>query len=307
MKVLGVYNLDKHIMRFGLFVFFVIGGFLNGLIYELQFLFMGALLLIMLSVVWAVRREIRLYSFQIPLILLSLAYWAGAAYGWDKENAILEAARISCLVPLSFFLVVPGNGHDKFGMKLVTYTSILLVGFGLLFHLFREGRLESTFQYANSLAMLLLVSLLYALRLFDEKRGYLNLLLIVVSACALLMTASRFIWVLSVPACISCFIVYPGLRKFGSILRLAVMGGAGIVFYVYLTGIDALYQRMASIRLGTEELQLRFVYWKDAWKVIREYGWTGLGGGGWSLAGPEGYFVKISIIIIFKYGWMRVF
>lgn len=274
-------------------VFFIgLGAWLNGFVYERQFLYMDALLFLLLAGLWIYEKNVRLYSFQIPLFMMIACYWISVAYAMDKEQAVLEAARWTGLVPLSFMAVLPTEGSRESVRRVLIWAGAGLTLFGIMSSLFREGRLESTFQYANALALLLLLALLAVLDRLANRAGLLDAVLAGMILTGLLLTYSRFVWVLAVPALAAMMFLHKGLRSMRFLVIVSALAVCAVGWLAASYGLSGVGERIRSIGWHAEELQLRLVYWKDGWDMLRTYGWFGTGGGGWSLAGPQGYYVK---------------
>jgi hypothetical protein len=159
------------------------------------------------------------------------------------------------MVPLSLLSAMLPADQDQRIAKIIAWSGIGLFIWGIVFHLFREGRLESTLQYANALAAYFLVSLLYALWLFAYKNKWVYLFQAIILLSGILLTYSRFIWILTVVVIAILFLINSELRKRKVIVPFAIGGLAAAGGIVLSAGSGSIVVRLQSIRFGAEELQ----------------------------------------------------
>jgi O-antigen ligase len=274
-------------------LFFIVGGcLLNGWVYDAPLFMIKLFLWGALLITWMLQKEIRIGPIQILIVLFTCCYVISIFYAVDIEQALIEASRNSLMVPLSLLSAMLTADQDQRIAKIIAWSGIGLFIWGIVFHLFREGRLESTLQYANALAAYFLVSLLYAMWLIAYKNKLVYLFQAIILLSGILLTYSRFIWILTVVVIAILFSINADLRKRKVLVSFAIGGLAAAGGIVLSAGTGSIEARLQSIRFGAEELQLRLFYWKDAIQLLKTYWWKGTGGGGWSLIGPVGYFVK---------------
>lgn len=268
-----------------IFVMFFIGGALfTGYIEESAFLAMNALLYIVFLIVIGVRKSLTVTWLHIPVILFAACYWIACFYAVDLEAAVLEASRVSSLIPLSFMMLMIDREKLTRLMALWPWIGLFYVVVGILFQLERDGRLESTLQYANALAIVLLVNILISMLLFAKSKSNIQLFLIVVNAAGLLLTFSRSVWVLWLISVVVMIAVIPQFRNKKSILKLAACHLASLIFAMLIKQ-DILFflNRISTIQTKTSEFQIRLVYWRDSLKMFADHLFGGSGGGGWAV------------------------
>jgi len=267
-----------------IFLFFIGGAVFTGYMPESSFLWMNALLYIGFVVVLWFQRSITIAWVHIPIVTLVASYWVSCVYAVDLEAAILEASRVSSLIPLSLMLTMLVRGKVLQIISYWPWMGVFLVVIGNAFQLFREGRLESTIQYANALALIFLVNILISLLSFAKVKSYLQLVLLTVNATGLLLTFSRSVWILWMISVVVIILVIPQIRTKTSMLLLFSCHLLSLIIAMLIKQ-DILFflNRVSSIQTKTSEFQIRLVYWKDSIRMFFDYWLGGSGGGGWSI------------------------
>lgn len=273
------------------------GSLFQGFYYEQSYLIVGIVLILGFTGFTLWHSEIHFSLFHLPIVFMAIQYGVSILYAVDREQAILEAAKFGLLVPWALIVTsVPLMQRIDY-LKSWTWAGAGLVVWGLLFQLERKGRLESTLEYANTLAIVLLVGLLSGLFFYVIQKKKRYLILVGILGAGLLLTYSRSVWILWLLSVSTSFFLLPEFRK-----RAAWIGAICAHFLSFLIAAtikqDPLFfwSRMQSIQPQTSEFQIRLVYWKDSLRIIKDYGWTGSGGGGWvvlqQLYRSKEYFVK---------------
>jgi len=280
-----------------LIIFFWIGAFSKGYFIETAFFSLNALLYIGFIVNLALSRAFIISKIHIVILLFVAGYWVSVLFAVDVEQAVLEAGRVSGLLPLSWMIVLLPKDKLTGLYKMWPSIGASTVIVGILFGMERNGRLESTFYYANALALLLLVSIIICILLFLQERRSLYMLLLTINAVGLLLTFSRSVWVLwLVMVCVMVVWLFEK-RKRSAWLYIGLAHLCSLGLAMLIKG-DWLFfwQRASTIQSNTSELQIRLVYWKASLGMIRDYWWGGTGGGGWNvlvhLYRSQDYYVK---------------
>jgi O-antigen ligase len=305
--------------------YFWVGAVWQGYYAETAYLCSNVILFTALLVVICRKRELVLSRIHIFVFLFVAVYWIAAIHSVDPEQAILESARVSALLPLSLFIqMIPADSLKRL-YGLWPWVGAMLTIIGLALAMERNGRLESTLEYANALAIFLLVNIGVSMLLYLQERRVVHLALLAVNAVGLLLTFSRSVWVLWLILALAALIWFPELRKRRMWISIGAAHLCSVVIAFLIKG-DALFfwQRVSSIQSKTSEFQIRLVYWKDSLGVIRDYWWSGTGGGGWNvllhLYRSQDYFVRyvhnhfvqitldtgVLGLIVFA-GWLGVF
>jgi len=157
--------------------------------------------------------------------------------------------------------------------------------------------LESTIQYANSFAIILLISILVSLYHYSSTKSNVSLSLVCINSIGLLLTYSRSVWVIWLLGVVTLIIIIPNLRNLKSILYIVLSHFFALVSAIVIQK-DILFfmNRLTSIHSSAPEFQIRFVYWKDSIGILSKYWLGGTGGGGWAVLQhqfqSQQYFVK---------------
>lgn len=161
------------------------------------------------------------------------------------------------------------------------WNGITLLVFGWMFK--NGDLLDSVFGYANILAAIcmMLMFLLYDQWLIaapSKRRNYLLLLLIGI-AVSLIATSARIAWGLTFIGLIVQTVFslenpnkHDLLKKWTAIVAVAVT----VVFAVSLMNF-ALWNELTQL----SSLRIRFTYYWDAFRIVRENPWWGIGADGW--------------------------
>lgn len=265
-------------------IFFVSGTIFTGFIFESNFLIMNACGYVAFLFVLFNKTPLIMTKAHFLIISIALCYWVSVLYAVDTEAAIIEASRISSVVPLSFMLSLISQEQFVKLLYRLPWVGSFLVLVGLVFHLQREGRLESLLQYANALAILLLVCILISILAIAMKKSKQHVFLMTINVVGLLMTFSRSVWVLWLVSVIMMLIVIPITRKKKILISLSSAHLLGLMIAMLVKqDIWFFLNRVSSIQAKTSEFQIRFVYWKDSIRMFMDYAFGGTGGGGWAL------------------------
>ncbi|KHL94182.1 hypothetical protein QW71_19175 [Paenibacillus sp. IHB B 3415] len=233
--------------------------------------------------------RIMLLPVHVLLLVFTAMYWISAVWAVDVEQAVLEAAKISSLLPLSLlFATLSPEQRDRV-WSAWAWCGAALTLWGLVFGLFREGRLESTLGYANSYAVIAAAAIAAGWRAYQQSGYKRYWLACVVSSGGLLLSGSRAVIILAVIGVVLYIWITGQSKKIAILSALtaaAVLLGGGIALNVW--GGEAAYREIAW---NAPEFALRRIYWNDAVHLWRKHWQLGVGGGGWAVLYPS-VFVK---------------
>jgi O-antigen ligase len=274
----------QNLKIYAIILFIIFGALFHGFFYELEYVLMVCTLSILLLVTLLVEKKLQFHPFHFLLLLFVISYWAAILYAQDHELALEEALKVTPIVLIALLAAGLKLEQKLRVLKACTWVGSGIVVIGVLFQLYRQNRLESTIEYANTLAILLLFAgILSILFYLKEKKPY-HLLNLAIQMGGLLLTQSRSVWILWIGAIVLLLWTYRFrytkklLIKFGlahlAVIVLAIVVKWDVFFFL---------NRIQSIQTQASELQDRFVYWKDSLAMIRDYWLLGTGGGGWSV------------------------
>lgn len=278
----------QHLRYIAITLFIIFGALFHGFFYQLE----NALVLFMLSlvvlVVMWVDKKVEINIFQILLLLFSVDYWIAIFYAQDHELALEEALKVTSMGLIGFLAVELKFEYKLKLLKVCVWTGSGLVVLGVLFQLYRQNRLESTIEYANTLAILLLFTGILCILFYVKERKLYYLLNLILQFTGLLLSLSRSVWILWIGAVMLLFLTYRIIRTKELLLKFGIVHLSALVLAILIKWDGFFFlNRVQSIQTKASELQIRFVYWKDSLALIRDYWLFGTGGDGWSVLLPE--------------------
>jgi len=288
--------MDKFTSYLLLFLF-TMGVLFQGFLYDSFSLLFVILSFVALLIAFAYKREITINGFHFMIVAFVLTYWISIFYAADKEKAILEAMKVTPVIPLLLVADRISIQNMPHIIRSIGWVCATVVGIGILFGMERMNRLESTLEYANVLAILLVVAGIGSIMLYMSERKSTDLILLGVHLTGLILTQSRSVWILWIVALIWLFV---GFTRTSSKRIWAQIGGVHVISLLAVMAIrgdvDFLLNRVKSIEPQSSEFVIRLVYWKDSLRMIADHWLSGTGGGGWALLLPyyrsEPYYVK---------------
>jgi O-antigen ligase len=264
--------------------FIIFGALFHGFFYELENVIMVCTLSIILAVTIFVEKKLLFLPFHFLLLLFVISYWAAIYYALDHELALEEALKVTPIL-LVALLAAGLNLEQKLKvLKVCTWVGSGIVVIGVLFQLYRQNRLESTMEYANALAILLLFAGILSIIFYVKEKKPYHLFNLILQITGLLLTLSRSVWILWIGAIVLLILTYKLLRikellfKIG-LAHLAALALAILVKWDFFFFLN----RIQSIHTKASELQIRLVYWQDSLAMIGDHWLFGTGGGGWSV------------------------
>lgn len=272
----------------------------QGFFYPVQYLFGNFILSFV--VVWFLifeRSDIdKLFAERVVklIIMIVLLYAVSSLLADNISTAIIELFR---LLP-SFYCILIGFYLGKKEIHLNTLRHIFYSGFivalvgifaavkpevfqGAVF----QERIQSTFQYANSLAIYMLICYfigIYICQTLDNKFSYWNWFICCVLSFVLLLTFSRgviFIYIFSI-----VFFLFQNpkeiVQKIWKPIAFTNLMVLLTIFLVAFIKEELPIQRVVQVSIYTPELQARVAYFIDAIKIIIDNPFLGIGGGNWA-------------------------
>ncbi|MFD2672005.1 O-antigen ligase family protein [Marinicrinis sediminis] len=235
--------------------------------------------------------RIKLHLFHFLLLLWMTSYWVSVIFALDRHSAVLEALKITFYLPMImlFSLLTPVYRRRLFYQW--PWLGAVFVLWGFLFGLMRDHRLESTLEYANALAILLLSSLMISMYQWIRTKRWRDGLLILWNGFGLYWTSSRGVWLILCLLLVAWLIIdYSNLRKRKPVVLLTSLP-------VMILAISVLYQNWFGARLrqsftANHEWSTRWSYWQDGWRMIQDNWLWGVGADGWISLQPDWYYVK---------------
>ncbi len=287
----------NRVIYFILSAYFWVGALWSGYFTEMSFLIMNLIIYLAFMGLVLYKRELTFKITDLFLVLFIFEYWISLLYAVDVEQAILEASRVSSLLPFSLMISLLPREQLYRIYRMWPWIGSAVTIIGIVLGMYRNGRLESTFFYANVLAILLLINILICIQTYLQERRILYMVLLTVNATGLLLTFSRSVWVLWFVVIGAAIILVKELRNRHMVFRMGLAHLCSLVIaFIIKNDLFFFWQRVSSIQSDTSEFQIRLVYWKDSLSLIRDFGWGGTGGGGWNVLIPhyhsQDYYVK---------------
>lgn len=269
-------------------VYIFAGALGAGYFHTRSFLVLDALILSAALICFLHSGQLKLLPVHFFLLLLIGLYWLSAIWAVDLEQAVLEASKISSLLPLSLlFAGLSRERRDRI-WSAWAWCGTTLTLWGLAFGLFREGRLESTLGYANSFAVIVAAGVAagwHAYRLSGHRRYWIPCS---IQLGGLLLSGSRAVLILAVIGGVIYAFLYREGKRGPMLANVAVAVLLAVIFaFAVRNGVAG----FREIAWNAPEFALRRIYWSDGFHVWLKHWLLGVGGGGWSVLYPS-VFVK---------------
>ncbi|MHB1418185.1 MAG: O-antigen ligase family protein [Bacillota bacterium] len=279
-------------------IFFIIIPLWQGLYYSPQFV-TGLIILGVIILVGLVKGNSKGFRlFYSPIIwgaiAISICYSLSTVSAINSSQAWIEFIRSLygpiILVASSLYLTKRQKA-DMWRWIFWSATIVAALGICALLGLINwpgmvyDGRLQSTLQYANATADLLMIAILIglALRKTITSQCHLYYCIIVFLVIGLIATGSRTVLVISLPLFILNWVANNEF-KFTNLARVSYKQIV-FVLVVLLLAVMLIYLfQWRGLSLSTSELKQRLSYYERAMMIISQHPWLGLGGGGWETA-----------------------
>lgn len=268
-----------------LLIFIVAGSIGAGYFYTRSFLALSAVLYGVTALYIFNAKKLTFLPIHGFLLAFILLYWLAVGSAVDQEQAVLEAIKVSLLLPVSLlFSSLSGKRRDQIWVTWV-WSGAGLTLWGLVFGLFREGRLESTLGYANVFAVIVAAGMAAGWRAFMRSNQKKYVVLCLIQLCGLLLSGSRAVLILVVMGAIA-FVCINRKNKPG------LLGGGVLIVLILVIVAGMIMNSGGSVREMTwnaSEFELRRIYWLDAFHLWKEHWLAGIGGGGFAILYPSVY------------------
>jgi O-antigen ligase len=253
----------------------------QGAYFPIQFLLMLALIALALVLR---QKPFKTALPVLPLLGISALYFISFALLSENRYAGLTEALRTLAMPMSlmFFLNTDAKRNERIVLAgLLTVAALgLLAYFGIIALpggvIAGSNRLQSTIQYANTTALLMLIGALYATRDFIEKKRIASLIYGIVFLTALALTGSRATFAISLAT--GALYAFIRVGKKGKLIVAAaalVTGGTVIA----LSAIPTV--RLLRLSLYEPTLVERWITFGDALKALRGRLPLGIGAANW--------------------------
>jgi O-antigen ligase len=216
-------------------------------------LFTGLILLLSASLLLAKEPQIGLREWirylLIPLYLIFFTATRDKS-AWQRQAFFVGISSIAVL-------------------GLMAYAGGIIIPAGVIEH---SGRFQSTIQYANTTALLMLIGILYAYNYFTETKKWRYIVLGAGLAYCLYLTGSRTTFVLFF--LVGTVFALAKMNRKPRLIAIGVLAGA-------LIGALLVGGRIVQISLTEPTLIERVITWQDGLRIAVQYPWLGLGVGNW--------------------------
>lgn len=210
---------------------------------------------------------------SVAILLICLFYCLSCFWAIDKGSAVVGIFKF---MPLLLFLIVLMQ-QDKEGIEflnnlplvasVMTVVSTILMQFDSLRELFSiAGRLAGFFQYSNTFALFLLISIIILVT--KEKHSIVDFVMLPILLFGIIYSGSRTVFVLMIVT-VFVLIIFGKNKKLKLALVITVAVGI-IAALVYTLVTDKFYSigRFLTISLTESTFVGRFLYFYDALPVI---------------------------------------
>lgn len=247
-----------------------------GGIYDFTFSFYGIIVFVGL---WLLSRKrnllIPMNIATYGLGILFLGYLTSIFVAKDKGIAFLGVIRIVMLIGFWLFW----NNITPFAQKrmknvIPDIAAVLTIGTFILYffppireYLYQADRMGGVFQYSNTYALFLLISIVILFYREDEAnrrslyRKYIELCVLI---CGIIFCGSRSVLVLAVITLGGMLIFKHRDRK----IWIGVLVVSSVLCLALQLVLQLDIQRLLRITLDSSTLNGRFLYWQDAGKII---------------------------------------
>lgn len=207
---------------------------------------------------------------SLGLAVVLLGFCISSINAQDKGTAVLGIIRIMAFI--AFWILwcnFTGQTRERIWNVLPEMVSLITVIAMLLYfipaardYLFRAGRLGGVFQYSNTYAVLLLVTLVVLA--YRKRKGISDFVISAILIASIMFCGSRSVFVLSIVVFVVLFVKSQINRK----KLLAVLGISLIVVLAAQYFLQLDMQRLLQLTLNSSTLNGRFLYWQDAVSVL---------------------------------------
>jgi O-antigen ligase len=277
-------------------VFFWTGALFTGFYFESAYLPMTAVAFVILGILFLFAKHVQWSILHAFVILFVLSYWVSSINAIDVNAAILGAAKVSSLIPLIFILSRLKSHHQILIKKQWVGLAVFLTIIGWTLALYRDGRLETTLEYSNTFALLILLALWYAWDIVRDGRNLYYGIAIPILVIGLFQTGSRAVIMLfALGCCVAIFYYINKIIKNQYSVRIVcgsiIIAIAGIALILNRVVTSVAAKRLIDWDWRDDSFVARRELWTNGINLIREKWLLGYGSGGWADYNPmEQYF-----------------
>jgi len=202
-------------------------------------------------------------------------YFLSAFWAVDGGMALLGGFKFLPL--LLFTLLLTRRGECESLISALPYVAAALTvvsGIGMFIPFTApvfavNGRLGGSFQYPNTFAMLLLLSIIVSMS--REKHGIADLAVLAVLFAGLFLTGSRAVFVLALICVVSMLFAAKDKKIKIGVPALAAAAALALLAYVLISGDRSVTERITSISPDESTFVGRLLYWRDALPVLAKH------------------------------------
>lgn len=242
------------------------GGF-----YDFVYAFYGMIFSLILFGCFRKKLTISVNITTIGILLLTMGYIGSVITAADKGMAVVGVVRIAALVIFWVLWSSLECGYKEIVWECIPDTAALMTLAALLMYFlpgmkdyfYRADRLGGFFQYSNTYALFLLVSVI--ILMFNERRKRSDDFKLIILISGIVFCGSRSVMVLAVIVIIGIVI---GRKAFEFKREMAVMGITLLICFAVQCVLHLDVSRLLKLSLNSSTLNGRFLYWQDAFSVL---------------------------------------
>lgn len=191
-------------------LFFIIASIFQGLYFFNQYITANVMIILYAGYIMYTKRD-QLYIDKavISLFVFTVLYILSIFYGVNKDGAMREALRVMAFLP-AFIIGMLYNQNQKewvnqgiilSGIVVSLIGLITLSGLANIDGTLYQGRIQSTFHYANVTAIYLMMGIILSLKAMEKDKHtvcilHWHSLCIYLLTCGLILTYSRGVWII---------------------------------------------------------------------------------------------------------------
>jgi len=267
---------------------FIAMPFFNGLFMTYTCALFDILLLVFLMASFIRNRAIKvcigpvlIATFTVPTVFLLLS-----RTGIDKTAGLTGAVRTLPVFLSAVLFYQSEKDISNTLLKTVPLSgaviTLLSVTLGFIPqiapYIYVDGRLAGSFQYPNTFALFLLIGL--SVTALKNERGKYDHSVSLILISGIILSGSRFVFVLMLPAVIMYILWSPDRKSGWFYAGIAAVSFIAAIIYAAVTGDRQNAGRIMEITFSSSTLIGRIIYWKDAVGIIIKRP-LGLGYMGW--------------------------
>ena len=256
--------------------FIFIMPFIYGTLYDFSTLIITSILQLILIIKFIKNKKLKIdlnYTF-IFLGILFICSLLTVIWAVDKNDSIIGTLRYSSLLVFTTLLVQYEPEKKSSILKTIAYSAIAMLILSLILGIIpitrdvvftNNGRIKGLFEYANTFALFLLLSLIIISQSKNDKMG---IALSGILLFGIILTGSRTTFILTI-----AYIIYWSLNKKNTKRKIYIITYLSIfalfILYVWIINKQSVLGRMFLVTLNSRTLLERLVYWQDGLKLLK--------------------------------------